>query len=203
MLNIIGAYIYCLSVWSKTNSLIVFASQQRRATGDDYEDFSGFCAGCILPINNGREAKGESLVVDFESKHFIGTLFLRIKQVPPHGRNDRINQDDDENNQRDYFANKKRKFQAVVKGSFKTPLSLSRCMTGQLFERPAGPLPARWIVKSFIKFISILAPRKSFLFNSIQFKKYVLSLFSLCICIFSFFFFFLYNAYEIITNYNY
>ena len=113
-------------------------------------------------------------MVDFESKHFIGTLFLRIKQVPSHRRKERINQDDDinntvedgQNNQGDYFADKKRKFQAIVKGSFKTPLSLSRCMTGQLFERPAGPLPARWIVKSFIKFISILAPRKSFLFNS-------------------------------------
>ena len=113
-------------------------------------------------------------MVDFESKHFIGTLFLRIKQVPSHRRKERINQDDDinntvedgQNNQGDYFADKKRKFQAIVKGSFKTPLSLSRCMTGQLFERPAGPLPARWIVKCFIKFISILAPRKSFLFNS-------------------------------------
>lgn len=129
----------------------------------------GFSAGCILPINNGREAKGESIVVDFESTHFVGTLLLRIKQVPPvpRGRDEKSCSNEDESNicqndrnsQRDYFANKKRKFQAVIKGRFKTPLSMSRCVTGQIFERPAGKLPAQWVVKNFIKFVSILAPQ--------------------------------------------
>jgi len=117
--------------------------------GDDYENFPCLCAGCILPINNGREIKDETLVVDFESNHFIGTLLLRIKQVSQL----------ENKNTRDYFANRKRRFQAVVKGCFRTPLSMSRCITGQLFDRSAGPLPARWIVKSIIKFMSILAPQ--------------------------------------------
>jgi hypothetical protein len=36
---------------------------------------------------------------------------------------------------------------------------MSRCVTGQTFERPAGKLPARWVVTSFIKFVSVLAPQ--------------------------------------------
>jgi len=141
----------------------------RRARRDDYEDIMGFSAGSILPINNGREDEGESLVVDFESIHFVGTLLLRIKQAPSvarRGDEKSYNKDhenkiglDDTNSQRDYFANKKRKFQAVIKGRFMKPLSMSGCVTGQAFDRPAGKLPAQWIVKCFIKFISILAPQ--------------------------------------------
>lgn len=141
----------------------------RLARQYDYENFLGFSAGCILPINNGKEPEGESLVIDFESTHFVGTLFLRIKQAPPvpRGEDDKSSQSEDEINgdqsdrklQRDYFANKKRKFQALIKGRFKTPLSMSRCVTGQIFERPAGKLPARWIVNNFIKIFSILAPQ--------------------------------------------
>ena len=129
----------------------------------------GFSASCILPINNGTEAEGEALVIDFESTYFVGTLFLRIKQAPPVSRGkgektyntqDESNEgQDDKGSQRDYFANKKRKFQAVVKGRFLTPLPMSKCVTGQIFERPAGKLPARWVVKSFIRFVSILAPQ--------------------------------------------
>ena len=58
-----------------------------------------------------------------------------------------------------YFDNRKRRFQAVVKGKFKTPLKMSECVTGQVFSRPSGSLPARWIVTSFIKFVSTLAPQ--------------------------------------------
>ncbi len=85
----------------------------------------------------------------------------------PRGEDDKSSQSKDDIDkrqsdgklQRDYFANKKRKFQAVIKGRFKTSLSMSRCVTGQIFERPAGKLPARWIVNNFIKFFSILAPQ--------------------------------------------
>lgn len=129
-----------------------------------------FSNGGIIPINDGREAEGESLVVDFESTYFVGTLLLRIKQVPSlsvvgTNKQKRTTTDgraEGENSrsvQRDYFANKKRKFQAVIKGRFKTPLSMSRCATGQLFDRPAGPLPAQWIVKNLIRFFSVLAPQ--------------------------------------------
>ena len=36
---------------------------------------------------------------------------------------------------------------------------MSRCVTGQTFDRPAGKLPPRWLVKSAINFFSILAPQ--------------------------------------------
>ena len=36
---------------------------------------------------------------------------------------------------------------------------MSECVTGQSFDRPAGKLPARWIVTSFIKFVTTLAPQ--------------------------------------------
>ncbi|VEU36874.1 unnamed protein product [Pseudo-nitzschia multistriata] len=139
----------------------------RRAISDNYENFKGCCAGCILPINNGRELEGESLVVDFESTNFVGTLFLRIKDVPPleRGKNGSMNNDEEndikygQSESIDYFADRKRKFQAIIKGRFKKALAMNRCVTGQSFKRPAGKLPAKWLVSSFIKFVSILAPQ--------------------------------------------
>lgn len=135
----------------------------RRANREEYLDPVGFSksASCIIPINDGREAEGESIVVDFESTYFVGTLLLRIKQAPAASlaEKDKHESRNHESVQRDYFANKKRKFQAVIKGHFKTPLSMSRCVTGQLFERPAGPLPAQWVVKNLIRLFSILAPQ--------------------------------------------
>ena len=123
----------------------------RFADSREYRHFDGFCAGCILPINTGRERPGKSLVIDFESKHFVGTLLMRIMEAPP------ANQESIGDTS--YFDGKKRKFQAIVKGKFKSPLKMSECVTGQLFDRPAGDLPARWIVTSFIKFVSTLAPQ--------------------------------------------
>jgi hypothetical protein len=123
----------------------------RFADSAEYQHFKGFCAGCILPINTGAELTGKSLVIDFESKHFVGTLLMRIKEAPPNTK--------DCQSDTSYFDGKKRRFQAIVKGKFKTPLAYSTCVTGQIFDRPAGHLPARWIVQSFIKFVSTLAPQ--------------------------------------------
>jgi hypothetical protein len=75
----------------------------RRASSSDFEHFPGFCAGCILPINNGSEKAGESLVIDFESSHFVGTLLMRIRQAP---ENSNVTYQDE-----GYFDGKKRKFQ--------------------------------------------------------------------------------------------
>jgi hypothetical protein len=75
----------------------------RRATSSDFDHFPGFCAGCILPVNNGSEKPGESLVIDFESSHFVGTLLMRIKQAP---QNSNVTYQD-----QSYFDGKKRKFQ--------------------------------------------------------------------------------------------
>jgi hypothetical protein len=123
----------------------------RRVSTSEYQHFPGFCAGCILPVNTGSESKGESLVIDFESPHFVGTLLMRIKQAP---KSKTV-----EYQSSSYFDKKKRNFQAIVKGRFKTALPMSQCVTGQSFHRPAGKLPARWIVTSFVRFVSTLAPQ--------------------------------------------
>lgn len=123
----------------------------RRAHDKEYQDFAGFCAGCILPINTGKELPGESLVIDFETKHFVGTLLMRIKDAP--------SLKGVKEGETSYFDDKKRRFQAVVKGKFKTKLKMSECVTGQVFYRPAGSLPAKWVVTSFVKFVSTLAPQ--------------------------------------------
>lgn len=137
-----------------TSCLLLFRSTQRRASSSEYQHFFGFCAGCILPINNGREVEGESLVIDFESTHFVGTMLLRIKQAPQNRKGVPSLYGEDS-----YFDGKKRKSQTVVKGRFKTPLPMCRCVTGQAFERPAGKLPSRWLVTTFIKFVNTLAPQ--------------------------------------------
>jgi hypothetical protein len=95
----------------------------RRVSTTEYQHFPGFCAGCILPVNTGSEAKGESLVIDFESPHFVGTLLMRIKQAP---KSKTVEYQSSKN----YFDGKKRKFQGIVKGRFKTPLPMSQCVTG-------------------------------------------------------------------------
>jgi hypothetical protein len=110
-----------------------------------------------LPVNNGTESIGESIVIDFESTYFIGTLLLRIKQATPASM--KQNNSKQQQSTGSYFDGKKRKFQAVVQGTFKKALPMSQCVTGQAFDRPAGKLPARWIVTAFIKFISTLAPQ--------------------------------------------
>lgn len=124
----------------------------RRAGEKRYQHFKGFCAGCILPVNTGRETPGQSLVVDFESPYFVGSLLMRIRDIPS------VEITTDTHDGTSYFDGKRRRFQALVKGKFKTPLKMSECVTGQIFERPAGELPARLIVRGVIKFVSALAP---------------------------------------------
>lgn len=124
----------------------------RHASDTDYKHFSGFCAGCILPVNTGTESDGQSLVVDFESTHFVGTLLLRMRDIPRAEKHQA-------QKETSYFGQRKRRFQGIVKGRFKTALKMSECVTGQVFSRKAGKLPAQWIVSTFIKFVSTLAPQ--------------------------------------------
>lgn len=126
----------------------------RYASERDYKHFSGFCAGCILPVNTGKEVTGKSLVVDFESNHFVGTLLVRIRDVALAEKDNPAAV-----GTKSYFDNRKRRFQGIVKGKFKTALPMSECVTGQTFERRAGKLPAKWVVSTFIKFVSTLAPQ--------------------------------------------
>lgn len=123
-------------------------------------DYAGFCAGCILPINTGAEAPGKSLVVDFETKYFVGTLLMRIQEAPPAEAENQTSTS--------YFDGKKRKFQAIVKGRFKQALPMSHCVTGQIFDRPSGKLPAKWIVSSGIRFLSTLAPQLEASIDGVQ-----------------------------------
>ena len=139
----------------------------RYANSMEYQHFNGFCAGCILPINTGKEPEGASLVIDFESNLFVGTLLMRIRDAPPpppssfgpHGSRSNNKETAASGGATDYFRGKKRKFQALVKGKFKKALPVAQCVTGQTFDRPAGKLPAKWIVSSFIRFVSTLAPQ--------------------------------------------
>ncbi len=160
-------------------------SSSESATGYLPLPGTGFCLGCTLPINNGREAKGKCLVVDFESDLFIGTIMLRIKNLRGAFENvggaetteksdvtittgkisssssSTTKRGDGENNKTgNYFHKRKRTFQAIVRGHFKQPnIPMSECITGQIFNKPAGKLPPRIVVKGAISVISHLAPQ--------------------------------------------
>lgn len=143
----------------------------RHSSSNEYMSLStlGYCEGCTLPINNGDEKSGECIVVDFETEIFIGTLLLRVRNIPPPlsilDKEKVTYSDTNENEERlsdeHYYFNKKRRtFQATVKGRFKKHgIPMSECVTGQLFSRPAGYLPPRLIVKGAVSIISRLAPQ--------------------------------------------
>ncbi len=109
-----------------------------------------FC--CILPINNGNEENGKSLLVDFESEYFVGSLLLRLRHsegTTPEPYNDQIG----------YFLGMNRRYQAVVQGRFKQSLPWTSLVTGFQLERPCGKLPPKWILKSALKVVSFFAPQ--------------------------------------------
>lgn len=107
---------------------------------------------CILPINNGNEPPGEALVVDFATEMFDGTLLLRIRHSA--GTTAEPYRDDT-----GYFAGMNRRYQAVVRGHFKSTFPLTDCLTGFRLERPCGRLPAKFVVKSALKVVSFFAPQ--------------------------------------------
>lgn len=113
-----------------------------------------------LPINNGLEAKGRCLVIDFESDLFIGTACLRLKNARKSdcdtGTDDSSDSDLPSPN---YFHKKKRTFQAIIRGRFKKRIPMSKSVTGQMFSRPAGVLPPRIVVKAAVLLMSRLAPQ--------------------------------------------
>ena len=120
---------------------------------------TGYCGGCTLPINNGLEEPGKCLVIDFESKLFIGTAMVRIKNVCD-ALSSNNNSDDSDETKANYFDDRKRTFQGIVRGRFKVPnIPISECITGQIFNHPAGNLPPRIISKGAISIISHLAPQ--------------------------------------------
>ncbi|KAL7581744.1 hypothetical protein ACA910_022281 [Epithemia clementina (nom. ined.)] len=122
-------------------------------TGTQNNSMDLMCSRCmILPINNGNEAPGESLVADFESELFEGTLLLRMRAT--HGTTSKPYNDDF-----GYFHGMNRRYQAVVQGRFKKAIPITHCMTGFLLDRPCGKLPPKWILKGGLKVLSFFAPQ--------------------------------------------
>ncbi|EEC43558.1 predicted protein [Phaeodactylum tricornutum CCAP 1055/1] len=111
------------------------------------------CPNCmILPVNNGNEPDGESLVTDFESDLFVGTMLVRLRHTQgttPEPYNDQIG----------YFANVKRRYQVVMRGRFKQSIPWTRCVAGLELTRKTARLPAKCVVKGAMKVISFLAPQ--------------------------------------------
>ena len=85
------------------------------------------CSQClIIPINNGKELPGESLVSDFESELFIGTILVRLKDC--HGTT--IPNQVREQTNGGYFHNLHRRYQVVIRGQFKQSLPWTECIAG-------------------------------------------------------------------------
>ena len=111
------------------------------------------CPECmILPINNGNEKENESLVVDFSSDLFEGTVLLRLR----HSTGSTPQPYDDSMG---YFAGVNRQYQVVIQGRPLQQLSFKNLMTGLQLERPCGKLPPKWILNSAVKFMSFFAPQ--------------------------------------------
>jgi hypothetical protein len=98
----------------------------------------------ILPINNGNEAEGESLVTDFESELFRGSLLLRLR----YAEGTTCDPSDDT---KGFFAGVPFRYQAIIRGTFKTDLPWLDLMTGTRLERKPSKLPAKWILWTALK----------------------------------------------------
>jgi hypothetical protein len=77
----------------------------------------------ILPINNGNEAAGESVVTDFASELFEGTLLLRVR-----GSEGTTAEPYDDN--KGYFCGVNRRYQVVIRGRFKEAIPWTDMVTG-------------------------------------------------------------------------
>jgi len=112
-----------------------------------------FCPECCcIPINNGNEAQGDSLVVDFESPLFTGTLHMRIR-----GTNGSTKGAYDDSF--GYFSGLNRHYQVVIRGFFKKEgIPLTECITGQVFRKPVKT-PGPYVSKALVKVMNFFAPR--------------------------------------------
>lgn len=111
------------------------------------------CEECmILPINNGNEAAGKALVVDFESLLFRGTILVRVR----HAEGTTPEPYDDS---KGYFAGMNRRYQIVIRGQFLESIPWTSCVAGVELDRPVGNLPPKWIVNGALKVVSFFAPQ--------------------------------------------
>lgn len=111
------------------------------------------CPECmVLPINNGNEKANESLVVDFVSPLFEGTILLRIRHAE--GSTEKPY-----NDETGYFAGVNRRYQVVIRGRPLRALPLTELTTGFQLSRPCGKLPPKWILRGALKLVSFFAPQ--------------------------------------------
>jgi hypothetical protein len=109
------------------------------------------CDMCqLLPINSGFEAKGKALVIDFESDLFVGTLVMRVRNARPLTFG---------TSKADYFAKANRKYQAAIRGEFKSPVASNRAVTGQVFPHEVVSLPSKFLLKTAVSVFSVFAPQ--------------------------------------------
>ena len=114
---------------------------------------AGCCEKCaILPINNGNEKHGESLVIDFETDLFEGSLLLRLRFSEGSTR-------EPYDDSKGYFRGVNRRYQAIVRGRFKKEIPLTELVTGFRLKRSCGKLPPKWILRGGLKVISFFAPQ--------------------------------------------
>uniref|UniRef100_A0A7S4AQ72 Domain of unknown function at the cortex 1 domain-containing protein n=1 Tax=Pseudo-nitzschia australis TaxID=44445 RepID=A0A7S4AQ72_9STRA len=137
-------------------SHLTWSQNLARRWGRKYEDQSPHFACCeqcvLLPVNNGNEIPGESLVIDFESDLFEGTLFLRLRYTDgttPEPYDD----------SKGYFAGVNRRYQASIRGRFKKVLPFTELHNGFRLQRQFGKLPSKWVLKSTLKVVSFFAPQ--------------------------------------------
>jgi hypothetical protein len=114
---------------------------------------TGCCEKCaILPINNGNEKHGESLVIDFETDLFEGSLLLRLRFSEGSTR-------EPYDDSKGYFRGVNRRYHAIVRGRFKKEIPLTELVTGFRLKRSCGKLPPKLILRGGLKVISFFAPQ--------------------------------------------
>jgi hypothetical protein len=128
-------------------------TEQEQRRKRDQQPHYACCEKCVLlPINNGNEAPGESLVIDFESELFEGSFLLRLRHsegTTPEPYDDNAG----------YFKGMNRRYQACVRGRFKKVLPFTELTTGFRLDRKFGKLPSKWVLKGALKVVSFFAPQ--------------------------------------------
>lgn len=159
-----------------SSSTYLSPSSLRSCTGE-------MCPSCaFLPINNGHELPGRSLVIDFQTKYFEGSLLLRIRHCSPFIK---CKQDESVGG---YFAKFNRQYQAVIRGRFLQPVPMAKCFTGHIFSRPLANLPSKMVRTPAMKIVSYFAPRLDANFghsNSVHVPRFLSPLLSTPQCIIS------------------
>lgn len=106
----------------------------------------------ILPINNGTEAPGKSLVVDFESRFFRGTFLLQLKNAKGTTR-------PGENKVGFFEENEPLRYRAQIRGQFTRRIPFYNLVTGTHLDRPCGKLPPKWVTWTAMKVLHFFAPQ--------------------------------------------